>query len=193
MTILKINATFSGTVIQPLIKDSTRPVITADEKISYPERTIKTAAEFLTDIHATTDDGSPVEVDLSAVDFEKPGSYTVTLTAVDSAGNVATPVQVTIIITSSEKIDPVIPVVPEERDIKPEEPKKITIPPKDQEMLITIIPKENIEKLSSISDTKVTEKKEVKNKTLPKTGDQLPFTAFWGLLIISASISYFRK
>ncbi|MBC2065366.1 LapB repeat-containing protein [Listeria welshimeri] len=186
-------ATPVNVIITITAVDMSKPVITADEKISYPERTIKTAAEFLTDIHATTDDGSPVEVDLSAVDFDKPGSYTVTLTAVDSAGNVATPVQVTIIITSSEKIDPVIPVVPEERDIKPEEPKKITIPPKDQEMLITIIPKENIEKLSSISDTKVTEKKEVKNKTLPKTGDQLPFTAFWGLLIISASISYFRK
>ncbi|EIW9508762.1 lmo0801 family class 1 internalin, partial [Listeria monocytogenes] len=42
ITILNINATYSGTVIQPLTKDSTRPIITADEKVSYPEGTTKT-------------------------------------------------------------------------------------------------------------------------------------------------------
>ncbi len=41
ITILNINATYSGTVIQPLTKDSTRPIITADEKVSYPEGTTK--------------------------------------------------------------------------------------------------------------------------------------------------------
>ncbi|MDH7991991.1 LapB repeat-containing protein, partial [Listeria monocytogenes] len=77
-----------------------KPVITADEKVSYPEGTSKTAAEFLTDIHATKDDGSPIEVDLNAFDFGTAGSYTVTLTAVDTAGKEATPIQVTIIITN---------------------------------------------------------------------------------------------
>ncbi|HBI2169293.1 TPA: lmo0801 family class 1 internalin, partial [Listeria monocytogenes] len=108
ITILNINATYSGTVIQPLTKDSTRPIITADEKVSYPEGTTKTTTEFLTDIHATTDDGSPIEVDLNAVDFGTAGSYTVTLTAVDTAGNEATPVDVTIIITSVDTSKPVI-------------------------------------------------------------------------------------
>ncbi len=264
ITILNINATYSGTVIQPLTKDSTRPIITADgkvsypegttktttefltdihattddgspievdlnavdfgtagsytvtltavdtagneatpvdvtiiitsdEKVSYPEGTTKTAAEFLTDIHATTDDGSPIEVDLNAVDFGTAGSYTVTLTAVDTAGNEATPIQVTIIITNSKKIDPIIPVEPGGKDVKPEKPNEIIILPKDSEIPLSIIPKDNIEKTNSINVIKMIETNEIKNKMLPKTGDKLPLTVFLGMLITLAGISYLRK
>ncbi|PXE60753.1 lmo0801 family class 1 internalin [Listeria monocytogenes] len=263
ITILNINATYSGTVIQPLTKDSTRPIITADEKVSYPEGTTKTTTEFLTDIHATTDDGSPIEVDLNAVDFgtAAAGSYTVTLTAVDTAGNEATPVdvtiiitsvdtskpvitadekvsypdgttktaaefltdihattddgspievdlnavavdtagneaapiQVTIIITNSKKIDPIIPVEPGGNDVKPEKPNEIIILPKDSEIPLSIIPKDNIEKTNSINVIKMIETNEIKNKMLPKTGDKLPLTVFLGMLITLAGISYLRK
>ncbi|EDN7503222.1 lmo0801 family class 1 internalin, partial [Listeria monocytogenes] len=173
--------------------DTSKPVITADEKVSYPEGTTKTAAEFLTDIHATTDDGSPIEVDLNAVDFGTAGSYTVTLTAVDTAGNEATPIQVTIIITNSKKIDPIIPVEPGGNDVKPEKPNEIIILPKDSEIPLSIIPKDNIEKTNSINVIKMIETNEIKNKMLPKTGDKLPLTVFLGMLITLAGISYLRK
>ncbi|MCS64599.1 lmo0801 family class 1 internalin [Listeria monocytogenes] len=173
--------------------DTSKPVITADEKVSYPEGTTKTAAEFLTDIHATTDDGSPIEVDLNAVDFGTAGSYTVTLTAVDTAGNEATRIQVTIIITNSKKIDPIIPVEPGGNDVKPEKPNEIIILPKDSEIPLSIIPKDNIEKTNSINVIKMIETNEIKNKMLPKTGDKLPLTVFLGMLITLAGISYLRK
>ncbi|PDJ54487.1 internalin, partial [Listeria monocytogenes] len=173
--------------------DTSKPVITADEKVSYPEGTTKTAAEFLTDIHATTDDGSPIEVDLNAVDFGTAGSYTVTLNAVDTAGNEATPIQVTIIITNSKKIDPIIPVEPGGNDVKPEKPNEIIILPKDSEIPLSIIPKDNIEKTNSINVIKMIETNEIKNKMLPKTGDKLPLTVFLGMLITLAGISYLRK
>ncbi|EJD3286747.1 lmo0801 family class 1 internalin, partial [Listeria monocytogenes] len=173
--------------------DTSKPVITADEKVSYPEGTTKTAAEFLTDIHATTDDGSPIEVDLNAVDFGTAGSYTVTLTAVDTAGNEAAPIQVTIIITNSKKIDPIIPVEPGGNDVKPEKPNEIIILPKDSEIPLSIIPKDNIEKTNSINVIKMIETNEIKNKMLPKTGDKLPLTVFLGMLITLAGISYLRK
>ncbi|EAD5601372.1 lmo0801 family class 1 internalin, partial [Listeria monocytogenes] len=163
--------------------DTSKPVITADEKVSYPDGTTKTAAEFLTDIHATTDDGSPIEVDLNAVDFGTAGSYTVTLTAVDTAGNEAAPIQVTIIITNSKKIDPIIPVEPGGNDVKPEKPNEIIILPKDSEIPLSIIPKDNIEKTNSINVIKMIETNEIKNKMLPKTGDKLPLTVFLGMLI----------
>ncbi|MCQ31785.1 lmo0801 family class 1 internalin, partial [Listeria monocytogenes] len=173
--------------------DTSKPVITADEKVSYPDGTTKTAAEFLTDIHATTDDGSPIEVDLNAVDFGTAGSYTVTLTAVDTAGNEAAPIQVTIIITNSKKIDPIIPVEPGGNDVKPEKPNEIIILPKDSEIPLSIIPKDNIEKTNSINVIKMIETNEIKNKMLPKTGDKLPLTVFLGMLITLAGISYLRK
>ncbi|HDI0341091.1 TPA: LapB repeat-containing protein, partial [Listeria innocua] len=72
--------------------------ITSDSKISYNEQTTVTEEQFLTDIHAETDDGTPVTSDFdSIVDLNKPGVYTVTLNA-ENAGLKAAPKQVTVTI-----------------------------------------------------------------------------------------------
>ncbi|EAF5657547.1 LapB repeat-containing protein [Listeria innocua] len=72
--------------------------ITSDSTISYTEQTTVTEEQFLTDIHAETDDGTPVTSDFdSVVDLNKPGVYTVTLNA-ENAGLKADPKQVTVTI-----------------------------------------------------------------------------------------------
>ncbi|MBC1903827.1 LapB repeat-containing protein [Listeria innocua] len=72
--------------------------ITSDSTISYTEQTTVTEEQFLIDIHAETDDGTPVTSDFdSVVDLNKPGVYTVTLNA-ENAGLKAAPKQVTVTI-----------------------------------------------------------------------------------------------
>ncbi|EIR6826003.1 LapB repeat-containing protein [Listeria innocua] len=72
--------------------------ITSDSTLSYTEQTTVTEEQFLTDIHAETDDGTPVTSDFdSVVDLNKPGVYTVTLNA-ENAGLKAAPKQVTVTI-----------------------------------------------------------------------------------------------
>ncbi|MGC9338311.1 LapB repeat-containing protein [Listeria ivanovii] len=94
------SGTFSGTVTQP-ITVSLAPVITADDSISYPKFSEITEAEFLTDIQATTSDGSSISSNFeTVVDFSTAGNYTVTLNAVNSDGVAADPV---IVIVTVEK------------------------------------------------------------------------------------------
>ncbi|MBC1539476.1 LapB repeat-containing protein [Listeria seeligeri] len=89
-----VSGTFSGKVTQPF-KISLPPVITADESITYPKFSTITEAAFLIDVHATTNDGSPVTSDfLTAVDFNTAGNYTVTLNSVNEDGVTADPVTV---------------------------------------------------------------------------------------------------
>ncbi|HAA7129396.1 TPA_asm: internalin [Listeria monocytogenes] len=74
-------------------------VITNDSAIKYTEKTTVTEEQFLTDIHAETEDGTPVTSDFnSVVDFSKPGVYTVTLNATNADGLQATPKQVAVTI-----------------------------------------------------------------------------------------------
>ncbi|MBC1583337.1 LapB repeat-containing protein [Listeria seeligeri] len=90
------NGLFSGTVTQP-ITVSVAPVITADDSITYPKSSTVTETEFLSDINATTSDGSPITSDFAtAVDFNTPGDYTVTLNSVNTEGAPADPVTVTV-------------------------------------------------------------------------------------------------
>ncbi|EPD9050723.1 LapB repeat-containing protein [Listeria monocytogenes] len=86
-------------------------VITSDKEITYIATQPKSEAEFLTDIHATTDDGSKITTDFAGkVDMNKPGEYDVTLQAEDDKGLKAAPVQVKVtviaktVITADEKI-----------------------------------------------------------------------------------------
>ncbi|WP_271006759.1 LapB repeat-containing protein, partial [Listeria seeligeri] len=73
------------------------PVITADNAISYPKNSTVDSEQFLTDINATTDDGSPITSDFdTVVDLTTPGDYTVTLNSVNSDGVAANPVTVTV-------------------------------------------------------------------------------------------------
>ncbi|EQC0614832.1 LapB repeat-containing protein, partial [Listeria monocytogenes] len=85
--------------------------ITADSEKTYIENQLVTEATFLSDIHAKTDDGSTVTSDFAdKVDFNTPGTYTVTLQSENNAGLKATPVQVNVTIkakttiTADEKI-----------------------------------------------------------------------------------------
>lgn len=85
--------------------------ITNDPTISYTEGTSVTEEQFLTDVHAETDDGTPVTSDFdSVVDFNSPGVYTVTLNAENGAGLQATPTTVAVtilakpVITADESI-----------------------------------------------------------------------------------------
>ncbi|EAC3452817.1 LPXTG cell wall anchor domain-containing protein [Listeria monocytogenes] len=91
------------------IEDSVE--ITSDKEITYIATEPKSEAEFLADIHATTDDGSKITTDFTEkVDMNEPGKYVVTLQAENSKGIKATPVQVKVtiiaktVITANEKI-----------------------------------------------------------------------------------------
>ncbi|MBM5696364.1 cell wall anchor protein, partial [Listeria seeligeri] len=79
------------------VEKAPAPVITADNTISYPKNSTVDSEQFLTDINATTDDGSPITSDFATVvDFATPGDYTVTLNSVNSDGVEANPVTVTV-------------------------------------------------------------------------------------------------
>ncbi|MBC1472657.1 LapB repeat-containing protein [Listeria seeligeri] len=92
------------------VKDTVAPVITADKQISYPAGTSKTPAEFLKDIHATTDDGSKITTNFNPNMLDVAGTYKVTLNAVDADGNKAKPFEVTI--TVEKKVAPPTPTPP---------------------------------------------------------------------------------
>lgn len=86
---------FSGTFAQTVTPDVTAPQLTADPAITYQTGTIKNEADFLTDVHATTDDGSPITSDFdTVVDMNVAGDYIVTLTATDASNNTATAIVV---------------------------------------------------------------------------------------------------
>ncbi|WP_270997689.1 LapB repeat-containing protein [Listeria seeligeri] len=79
------------------VEKAPAPVITADNTISYPKNSTVDSQQFLTDVNATTDDGSPITSDFATVvDFTTPGDYTVTLNSVNSDGVAADPVTVTV-------------------------------------------------------------------------------------------------
>lgn len=87
---------FGGTVYQPLNYIHFPPTITADNSKEYVENETVTEAEFLTDVHAATDDGSAVDSDFeTVVNKSVPGDYVVTLTASNNVG-AATPVTITV-------------------------------------------------------------------------------------------------
>ncbi|MBC2205833.1 LapB repeat-containing protein [Listeria booriae] len=85
--------------------------ITADDAIKYIQNEPLTEEQFLQDIGAVTDDGTAISSDFAdVVDFGTPGVYVVTLNAENSAGIIATPIQVEVtilqkpVITATDKI-----------------------------------------------------------------------------------------
>ncbi|WP_239257299.1 LapB repeat-containing protein [Listeria ilorinensis] len=85
--------------------------LTADESVDYNQYEPVSEEQFLQDIHAKTDDGTPVQSDFDqVVDFNTPGEYTVTLNAENTAGLKADPVTVTVIVHAKPVItaDPTI-------------------------------------------------------------------------------------
>ncbi|MBA3927841.1 LapB repeat-containing protein [Listeria rustica] len=98
---------FHGTITVPLIPDTTPPVIAADTNHTYNQGETVSPSQFLTDIEATTDDGSAVTSDFATVvDLNVAGDYTVTLQSADTAGNEAVPV--TVIVQVVDTIAPII-------------------------------------------------------------------------------------
>ncbi|TYV72103.1 LPXTG cell wall anchor domain-containing protein [Listeria monocytogenes] len=78
-----------------------KPVITADPKISYQGKTEVTEANFLSGVHTEVTDELDGDVKITSdfaekVDFNKVGTYTVTLNAKDEYGNTAEPVRVSV-------------------------------------------------------------------------------------------------
>lgn len=101
----------SGATYQHYFTIEDSIAITSDKEITYIETDSKSDAEFLADIHATTDDGSRITSDFTEkVDMNKPGEYDVTLQAENGKGLKAAPVQVKVtviaktVITADEKI-----------------------------------------------------------------------------------------
>ncbi|HAB6423045.1 LPXTG cell wall anchor domain-containing protein [Listeria monocytogenes] len=72
--------------------------ITAEDNISYIQGDTVTPEKFLTDIKADANGGTITSDFAEKVDFTKPGTYTVTLNASNTAGLRAEPVQVTVTI-----------------------------------------------------------------------------------------------
>ncbi|EPA8842734.1 LapB repeat-containing protein [Listeria monocytogenes] len=70
--------------------------ITAEDNISYIQDDAITPEKFLTDIKADANGGTITSDFAEKVDFTKPGTYTVTLNASNTAGLKAEPVQVTV-------------------------------------------------------------------------------------------------
>ncbi|EFS03898.1 internalin-I [Listeria seeligeri FSL S4-171] len=90
------------TVIVHIAKDSA-PIITADSAISYKINSKVDLQQFYRDVHATTNDGSPITSNFkTAVNFAVTGDYTVTLQAINSDGVAADPVKIIVHITANE-------------------------------------------------------------------------------------------
>ncbi|EPD8844231.1 LapB repeat-containing protein [Listeria monocytogenes] len=70
--------------------------ITAEDNISYIQGDTVTPEKFLTDIKADANGGTITSDFAEKVDFTKPGTYTVTLNASNTAGLKAEPVQITV-------------------------------------------------------------------------------------------------
>ncbi|TLG73776.1 LapB repeat-containing protein [Culicoidibacter larvae] len=88
--------------VQVTVEDTIAPIITANKEITLSQFSPISESDFFTAINASTDDGSPITSDFdSIVDFDVDGTYTVTLQAVDSSGNVATPVTVSVHIVNT--------------------------------------------------------------------------------------------
>jgi len=89
--------------------DKTPPVITGDDKVSYYVNRPVTVEQFITDAHITVSDNSgetiTPAIDLSQIDFTTPGLYIVTVNAKDSAGNEATPHNVSVTIHPAPKLE----------------------------------------------------------------------------------------
>ncbi|WP_172793069.1 LapB repeat-containing protein [endosymbiont 'TC1' of Trimyema compressum] len=99
-----LTTTYNGNVLIPLEFDTQAPVIQSDSEITYTVDATVSESEFLDNINASTDDGSPITSDFTtAVNLSTIGDYTVTLNSVDGAGNKAIPVTVTVHVVKAEK------------------------------------------------------------------------------------------
>ncbi|WP_162917809.1 LapB repeat-containing protein, partial [Listeria monocytogenes] len=69
----------------------------AEEPISYENDATKSATDFLTDVHAAANEGSPVTSNVATVvELNGPGNYDVTLNTTDAGGNKPDPITVSV-------------------------------------------------------------------------------------------------
>jgi LPXTG-motif cell wall-anchored protein len=195
------------TVTVTQASDTTAPVITADDKISYEVNSTVTADDFLKGVHATTDDGSPIESDFDqVVDLTTPGSYEVTLTAKDAVGNEATPVKVTVIVSEPTKdpdddqnIEDDKPVPPgdseepkdQPKDSSNDEPKNNTNDPSSNQKT-----EEPVKSTDTHSNGSVSATNHQYHTSLPSTGEtrSTMYTIFLGVFLLAGSFyGFFQK
>ena len=90
VTISAVNSAGKQTIKEVVVHivESSQTIITADAEITYEIGTVKTETDFLTDVHAATNDGSIITSDFSTVvDMNKQGDYLVTLSTKSSGIN----------------------------------------------------------------------------------------------------------
>ncbi|MGC9268466.1 LapB repeat-containing protein, partial [Listeria ivanovii] len=105
------------------IEKASAPVISADSKVSYAEKSTVSSQQFYKDIHATTNDGSVITSNFdTVVNFQVAGDYKVTLRAVNEDGVAADPVFVTVHIEKASA-----PIISADSDISYKKNSKITI------------------------------------------------------------------
>ncbi|MBC1737907.1 LapB repeat-containing protein [Listeria seeligeri] len=101
-----------GTMTVHVVAAPTLPTITADPEITYDEGTVKTKAEFLNDVSATTEEDATITSDFDqAVNLDVPGDYEVTLTSTNAVGYVTTKVIVHVVAV------PALPTITADKEI----------------------------------------------------------------------------
>ncbi|MBC2248631.1 LapB repeat-containing protein [Listeria sp. FSL L7-0123] len=179
-----------------------KPVITADSKISYKQKTTKSADEFLAEIHSSVTGNAILTSDFDqVVDLNSPGEYTVTLNAENERGQKADPVTVIVTVTAgnSEVIIPtpptpeVKPTPQEETDNNNTIPDIISensedqAPAKETSEQTALTTKEN-----NVAKTENT--KQPETKALPQTGDKgMSASPLAGIMLSFIALIMFRK
>ncbi|EAG9321959.1 LapB repeat-containing protein [Listeria monocytogenes] len=169
-------AGLKGEPIQVAVTIIKKTIITAQPEVTYEMNESKTEAEFLTDIQASTNDGSQITSDFATtVDFRKAGNYTVTLNAKNDKQK-ATPLTVKVAMNQKSS-EPVVP-----------DPASTSVVPNPIPRKNTISSDEGKFALSINSSTPVVK------RTLPKTGDTLPIAgALGGFLVLGLGVMIARK
>ncbi len=154
-----------------------KPVITADKNITYKTGDSKTSEQFLKDISATSNDGSPVTSDFdSVVDLNKAGTYEVTLRSVSTDGIEADPVKVLVTIENgSEPPIPPNPPTPPGPDSSPN-------------------PNGDIDSSTNNKNTSSNHQTSTKQASLPATGDADQDTMILiGIVLAGVAVLSFSK
>ncbi|MBF2644905.1 LapB repeat-containing protein [Listeria seeligeri] len=160
-----------------------KPVITADKNITYKTGDSKTSEQFLKDISATSNDGSPVTSDFdSVVDLNKAGTYEVTLRSVSTDGIEADPVKV--LVTIENGSEPPIPPNP------PTPPGPDPTPGPDS----SPNPNGDIDSSTNNKNTSSNHQTSTKQASLPATGDADQDTMILiGIVLAGVAVLSFSK
>ncbi len=160
-----------------------KPVITADKNITYKTGDSKTSEQFLKDISATSNDGSPVTSDFdSVVDLNKAGTYEVTLRSVSTDGIEADPVKV--LVTIENGSEPPIPPNP------PTPPGPDSTPGLDS----SPNPNGDIDSSTNNKNTSSNHQTSTKQASLPATGDADQDTMILiGIVLAGVAVLSFSK